>query len=167
MCGRWSSQPHLAELSWSRSIYALGVLAYHLTTQFVFGDSVQYHWNRCAPEREFLCWRCPDQSGCLALVVVGYLAGIPMGYHCHENRYFALLVHVYFRRALRRPWCFDVVHPEAGGWCDLEHNHPWRATRGDTNGALVNTFAPRHAGSRADLPHCNFLDRYGHRRVHW
>eukprot|EP00415_Alexandrium_ostenfeldii_P001666 UN1666 len=65
-----------------RALYAFGVVAYYVVALAVFGASVQFHYRGCSPKREFLCWRCLDQSCCLALVIVGFFAGIPMGFHC-------------------------------------------------------------------------------------
>mmetsp|Transcript_18140 Transcript_18140/g.63734 ORF Transcript_18140/g.63734 Transcript_18140/m.63734 type:complete len:324 (+) Transcript_18140:39-1010(+) len=72
-------------LPWPRIAYLCGVVGFYFTSLVVFGISVQYHWRMCTPERELLCWRCMDQSACLALVVVGYVSGIPMGFHCYPE----------------------------------------------------------------------------------
>mmetsp|Transcript_63509 Transcript_63509/g.189236 ORF Transcript_63509/g.189236 Transcript_63509/m.189236 type:complete len:278 (+) Transcript_63509:24-857(+) len=77
-----SSQDAIMAMGWPRALYAFGVTAYFVAALVVFGASVQFHWRMCSPKREFLCWRCLDQSCCLALVVAGFFAGIPMGFHC-------------------------------------------------------------------------------------
>mmetsp|Transcript_27900 Transcript_27900/g.60564 ORF Transcript_27900/g.60564 Transcript_27900/m.60564 type:complete len:357 (-) Transcript_27900:21-1091(-) len=82
---------------WLRLGYAVGVAAFYIGSLLVFFVSGQYHWRMCAKEREFHCWRCLDQSGCLFVVAIGYFAGIPIGFHCFpfwRSFYMALAVSV-------------------------------------------------------------------------
>jgi len=92
-----SSQDTVMDMPWPRALYALGVVVYYLASLAVFGASIQFHWRMCSAKHEFLCWRCLDQSCCLALVVVGFFTGIPMGFHCTpglQTAYFAQSVFV-------------------------------------------------------------------------
>jgi len=66
-----------------RRLYLSGIVAYFVASLVVFGISVQYHWRLCSSMREVRCWLCLDQSACLGILMVGYFAGIPMGFHCY------------------------------------------------------------------------------------
>jgi len=66
-----------------RSFYFIGVVLWFIMSISVFGVSATYHWKRCAREEDFDRWYCLDVSFCGALVVMGFLSGVPMGFHCH------------------------------------------------------------------------------------
>eukprot|EP00927_Polykrikos_kofoidii_P085990 TRINITY_DN9505_c0_g1_i8.p1 TRINITY_DN9505_c0_g1~~TRINITY_DN9505_c0_g1_i8.p1 ORF type:complete len:277 (-),score=40.41 TRINITY_DN9505_c0_g1_i8:66-896(-) len=71
------------DLAWPRGGYFCGVVAFFMVSAGTFIISTQYHWRACTCcDKEFLKWMCLDQSACLAVVVVGFFAGVPMGFHC-------------------------------------------------------------------------------------
>lgn len=72
-------------LSWPRKLYAAGVVSFYLASLLTFGISVTYHWRQSGKEREVKCWLCLDISCCALLLLVGFLAGVPMGFHCHPQ----------------------------------------------------------------------------------
>lgn len=78
----WDSSSGLA---WPRQIYAAGVVSFYFASLLTFGISVMYHWRQSGKEREVKCWLCLDISCCALLLLVGFIAGVPMGFHCHPE----------------------------------------------------------------------------------
>lgn len=72
-------------LAWPRQIYAAGVVSFYFASLLTFGISVMYHWRQSGKEREVSCWLCLDISCCALLLLVGFIAGVPMGFHCHPE----------------------------------------------------------------------------------
>lgn len=67
------------------SLYRLGILCFFAAGLWTFAVSTQYHLKMSGTDDEFLCWMYLDQSCCLALIVIGFFAGVPMGFHCHPH----------------------------------------------------------------------------------
>eukprot|EP00927_Polykrikos_kofoidii_P085987 TRINITY_DN9505_c0_g1_i2.p1 TRINITY_DN9505_c0_g1~~TRINITY_DN9505_c0_g1_i2.p1 ORF type:complete len:277 (-),score=38.71 TRINITY_DN9505_c0_g1_i2:75-905(-) len=79
----WWVSARQEDMSWPRGGYFCGVVAFFMVSAGTFIISMQYHWRTCTScNKEFLKWMCLDQSACLAAVVVGFFAGVPMGFHC-------------------------------------------------------------------------------------
>jgi len=82
--GFWLHSRH-SEAAWSQPevFYHAGVGVYFLGSIATFCVSAQYHFRLCTvDEDEFLRWMYWDQSSCLGLVMTGFFAGVPMGFHC-------------------------------------------------------------------------------------
>mmetsp|Transcript_119476 Transcript_119476/g.283617 ORF Transcript_119476/g.283617 Transcript_119476/m.283617 type:complete len:315 (-) Transcript_119476:302-1246(-) len=66
-------------------LYTAGVASFFLASLLTFTISVIYHWRHCGKEHEVKCWLCLDISSCGLLLLVGFLAGVPMGFHCYPD----------------------------------------------------------------------------------
>jgi len=68
--------------------YRFGVLLYFIAGFVTFCISVVYHYRMSSTDDVFMKWMCIDQSACLALVVLGFFSGVPMGFHCFSTLQF-------------------------------------------------------------------------------
>lgn len=72
-------------LVWTRQTYAAGVATFFFGSLITFCISVMYHWRHCGKELEVKCWLCLDISCCGLLLLLGFAAGVPMGFHCYPE----------------------------------------------------------------------------------
>jgi len=63
-------------------VYRAGVFGYFISCICTFCISVQYHWRLCSTDADFLRWMCLDQSACFVVIMIGFFAGVPMGFAC-------------------------------------------------------------------------------------
>lgn len=67
------------------TMYQAGICLFLVGSLVMFYVSVEYHWRSCDTDAAYLRWLCLDQSMCLALVIIGFFAGVPMGFHCYPR----------------------------------------------------------------------------------
>lgn len=78
----WSKSQFDSGTSLSYPWYGGGIVVYFIASFVVMVISVVYHWSMCDTDEVFWFWLYLDQSSCLAVVVLGFFAGVPMGFHC-------------------------------------------------------------------------------------
>mmetsp|Transcript_77201 Transcript_77201/g.153095 ORF Transcript_77201/g.153095 Transcript_77201/m.153095 type:complete len:338 (+) Transcript_77201:90-1103(+) len=70
-------------MTWPFSAYRALIGVFFVVAVATFSVSVQYHWKLCSNHQEVVRWICLDQTSCLVLLAAGFIAGIPLGYHCY------------------------------------------------------------------------------------
>lgn len=80
-CWMWE-QESLQTWEYPNSIYRAAIVLFFLASISTFCVSCTYHLKMSSADDEFVHWMCLDQYSCLALVLIGFFAGVPMGFHC-------------------------------------------------------------------------------------
>eukprot|EP00929_Paragymnodinium_shiwhaense_P093055 TRINITY_DN5310_c0_g1_i1.p1 TRINITY_DN5310_c0_g1~~TRINITY_DN5310_c0_g1_i1.p1 ORF type:complete len:332 (+),score=57.01 TRINITY_DN5310_c0_g1_i1:79-1074(+) len=81
----WNHDSMLTQESWysARFAYFCAITMWNLTAVCAMFVSAIFHWKSCDCDERVLHWTNLDQNVCGLVALLGFFAGIPMGFHCY------------------------------------------------------------------------------------